>query len=207
MNIAVIGAAGRTGRRLVAQAHAAGHGVRALVRGEEQATMVRLHGAEPVVGDLLGEWAEVLREADAVVWAAGAGQSAAFEAIDRDALIGVAETLGQQGPRRLVVVSSVGVDRPDEYPPFLAAALRAKAGSDARVQASGLDWTIVRPGGLTDAPGRGRVQMAPTGLSGTISRDDVATVVLACLGDPRTVGKTFEVVAGERSVTDALASL
>lgn len=169
--------------------------------------MLQLHGAEPVVGDLLGEWAEVLRGADAVVWAAGAGESGTFGAIDRDALIRVVDTLSAQGPRRLVVVSSVGVDRPDEYPPFLAAALRAKAGSDAHVQSSALDWTIVRPGGLSDVPGRGRIQVAPTALSGNIPRDDVATVVLACLEDPRTVGKTFEVVAGEHSVVDALASV
>ena len=167
--------------------------------------MLQLHGAEPVIGDLLGEWTAVLQGADAVVWAAGAGESGAFETIDRDALIRVTDLLGEQGPRRLVVVSSVGVDRPDEYPPFLAAALRAKAGSDAYVQASNLDWTIVRPGGLSDAPGRGRVQVAPTALSGNISRDDVATVALACLEDPRTVGKTFEVVAGDSSVADALA--
>ncbi|PNY80689.1 SDR family oxidoreductase [Deinococcus koreensis] len=207
MNLSVIGAAGGVGRRVVAQASAAGHRVRGLVRTEEQAEMLRLHGAEPVLGDLTGDWQDVLDGADAVVWAAGAGVAGHAQAIDGDALIRVADTLPVRGPRRLVVVSSMGVDRPNQMPPFLAGVLRIKAGSDAHVQASALDWTIVRPGGLSDTPGSGRVRVAAQLPGGMIPRDDVAAVVLACLDDPRTVGRVFEVVSGEQSITDALGGL
>lgn len=207
MQIAVIGAAGGVGRRVVAQAAEAGHAVRALVRTQEQAEMMELHGAAPVLGDLTGSWEAVLDGADAVVWAAGAGVSGHYQAIDGEALTRVADTLGQRGPRRLVVVSSMGVDRPEQMPPFLTAVLRVKAISDAHVQASGLDWTIVRPGGLLDQPGTGRVQVAARLPGGAVSRDDVAAVVLACLGTRDTIHRTFELVAGERGIADALGHL
>ncbi|WP_309571206.1 NAD(P)H-binding protein [Deinococcus sp.] len=207
MNISVIGAAGGVGRRVVAQAAAAGHTVRALVRTPEQEDMVSLHGAQPVTGDLTNEWQAVLDGADAVVWAAGAGASGNFQAIDGDALTRVVDTLLARGPRRLVVVSSMGVDRPEQMPPFLNAVLRVKAVSDAHVQGSALDWTVVRPGGLSDEPGHGLVQVARTAGRGLISRDDVAAVVLACLHDPATVGQTFEVVQGDQAIPDALAGL
>ncbi|GGN39273.1 NAD(P)H-binding protein [Deinococcus daejeonensis] len=212
MNLAVIGAAGGVGRRVAAQAAAAGHQVRALVRTSEQTDMLALHGAQPVQGDLTGDWTAVLDGADAVVWAAGAGASGHFQAIDGDALIAVTDELVRRraaadGPRRLVVVSSMGVDRPEQMPPFLAAVLRVKAVSDAHVQASGLDWTVVRPGGLTDALGTGLVNAGMPAPRGMIARDDVAAVVLACLNDPRSVGQTFEVVAGDTPVAQAVAAL
>ena len=207
MNISVIGAAGGVGRRIVAQAVQAGHTVRALVRTPEQEDMVSLHGAQPVKGDLTGEWQAVLEGADAVVWAAGAGASGNFQGIDGDALIRVADTLLSHGPRRLVVVSSMGVDRPEQMPPFLSAVLRVKAQSDAHVQGSALEWTVVRPAGLNDEPVTGLVRAAATVDRGIISRDDVAAVVLACLDDPATVGQTFEVVQGSQAISDALAGL
>ena len=114
MRIAVIGAAGGVGRRVVARATELEHEVSALVRKDEQADMVSLHGAKPVMGDLEGDWQGVLDGADAVVWAAGAGASGNYAAIDGEALKRVADTLAERGPKRLVVVSSMGVDRPEQ---------------------------------------------------------------------------------------------
>ncbi|GGL11882.1 NAD(P)H-binding protein [Deinococcus radiotolerans] len=211
MNLAVIGAAGGVGRRVAAQAAGAGHGVRALVRTPEQAARLAALGAQPVQGDLTGDWTAVLGGADAVVWAAGAGASGDVQAIDGDALIAVTDELARRrapgGPARLVVVSSMGVDRPEQMPPFLAAVLRVKARSDAHVQASALAWTVVRPGGLTDAPGTGLIRVGLPAPRGMIARDDVAAVVLACLNDPGSVGRTFEVVAGDTPVAQAIATL
>lgn len=207
MNLAVIGAAGGVGRRVVAQATRAGHTVRGLVRRQEQADMLSLYGAQPVLGDLTGEWQPVLEGADAVVWAAGGGAGGDFQAIDGDALVRLVQTLEERGPRRLVVVSSMGVDRPGQMPPFLQAVLRVKAGSDGRVQRSALDWTVVRPGGLSDDPGTGQVTVGLPLPGGRTTRDDVAAVVLACLHLPATVGQTFEVTSGGKSVAEALQEL
>ncbi|GGM04257.1 SDR family oxidoreductase [Deinococcus aerophilus] len=207
MNLAVIGAAGGVGRRVVAQATRAGYAVRGLVRRQEQADMLALYGAEPVLGDLSAGWEPVLSGADAVVWAAGAGAGGNFQAIDGDALIQLVQTLEERGPRRLVAVSSVGVDRPEQMPPFLQAVLRVKAESDGRVQRSALDWTVVRPGGLTDDPGAGQVTVGRSLPGGRTTRDDVAAVVLACLHLPSTVGRTFEVTSGGKSISEALREL
>ena len=207
MKIAVIGAAGGVGRRVVAQATRAGHEVTALVRREEQADMMSLYGAEPVMGDLEGDWQSVLGGAEAVVWAAGGGAAGDFRAIDGEALKHVTDVLAERGPRRFVVVSSMGVDRPEQMPPFLQQVLRVKAESDSHVQGSDLDWTIVRPGGLSDQPGSGMVTLDTHTPSGSIPRDDVAALVLACLGEPSTVGKTFEAVAGDQGISDAIQGL
>ncbi len=207
MKIAVIGAAGGVGRRVVAQAAKAGHEVSALVRREEQADMMSLYGAKPVMGDLEGDWQGVLDGADAVVWAAGGGAGGNYQAIDGEALKRLSDTLEQRGPKRLIVVSSMGVDRPEQMPPFLRQVLKVKAESDSHVQSSRLDWTIVRPGGLNDEPGSGKITVGTHAPRGSISRDDVASVVLACLGDPSTAGKTFEMVAGEQGISDAISSL
>ncbi|MCD0163037.1 NAD(P)H-binding protein [Deinococcus sp. 6YEL10] len=208
MKITVIGAAGGVGRRVVHQAAQAGHAVTALVRTQEQADMVALHGAAPVLGDLTGDWQHALDGAEAVVWAAGAGASGHYQAIDGDALIALTDELvrraAQGGPRRLVVVSSMGVDRPEQMPPFLHAVLRVKATSDAHVQASGLDWTILRPGGLTDTPGTGQVSAGLPAPRGMIPRDDVAAAVLAALHEPGSVGLTTELVSGSTPVREAI---
>ncbi len=70
---------------------------------------------------------------------------------------------------------------------------------------SDLDWTIVRPGGLTNDAAHGRVQIAESTGRGTISRDDVAAVLLAVLDEPTTVGRQFEVISGDTPITEALA--
>jgi uncharacterized protein YbjT (DUF2867 family) len=207
MKIAVIGAAGGVGRRVVAQAARAGHEVAALVRREEQADMMSLYGAQPVMGDLESDWQGVLGGAQAVVWAAGGGASGDFRAIDGEALKRVTDVLAERGPKRLVVVSSMGVDRPEQMPPFLLQVLQVKAESDRHVQGSDLDWTIVRPGGLTDQPGSGMVTVDTHVPGGSIPRDDVAALVLACLSEPSTVGKTFEAVAGDQGISDAIEGL
>lgn len=206
MPIAVIEAGG-VGRHVVSQLAQAGHEVRGLVRKQEQADALDALGGVAVLGDLTAEWQAVLNGADAVVWAAGAGTGGDFERINHQALVEVAQTLQASGPRRLIVASSLGVDRPEQMPPFLQDVLRIKAKSDAFVLASGLDDTIVRPGGLQDTPGTGQVRLGMPARGGLIPREDVARVVVACLSEARTVGQTFEVVAGETPVAQALAGL
>jgi uncharacterized protein YbjT (DUF2867 family) len=86
--------------------------------------------------------------------------------------------------------------------------LEAKSQADAALAASELDWTIVRPGGLTDEPGRGLVAVAPSlARRGTIARDDVAAVLAACLDEPRTVRAAFDLLQGETPIVQALAAL
>ena len=111
-------------------------------------------------------------------------------------------------PRRYVMVSSMGADAPDDASEGMRPYLRAKSEADRALQESGLDWTIVRPGGLTDDPGQGTVDIAPElGRHGQVARDDVALVLLESLSIPATIGKTFEVLAGDVPVRRALEAL
>jgi uncharacterized protein YbjT (DUF2867 family) len=86
--------------------------------------------------------------------------------------------------------------------------LRAKAEADACVADSALDWTIVRPGSLTDDPGTGSVEVSTTlGGSGPVPRDDVALVLSETLAASNTIRLTFEVFSGETPVREAVGSL
>jgi uncharacterized protein YbjT (DUF2867 family) len=86
----------------------------------------------------------------------------------------------------------------------LGAYLRAKAGADEALRASGLDYTIVRPGGLTDEPGTGLVAIAERLDRGQIPRADVAAVFVACLDTPSTIGQSFDLTSGDTPIADAL---
>jgi uncharacterized protein YbjT (DUF2867 family) len=106
------------------------------------------------------------------------------------------------------MISSMGADDPAGGPEEMRPYLQAKADADAALMESDLDWTIVRPGTLTDDPGSGLVEVGPSlGHRGTIPRDDVAGVLVGCLEEPRTVRVAFEVLRGRTPILEALASL
>jgi uncharacterized protein YbjT (DUF2867 family) len=106
------------------------------------------------------------------------------------------------------MVSSIGADRPHAASGGMRPYLEAKAEADRNLMASGLDYTIVRPGSLTDDPGTGRVRVSTDlGRRGQIPRDDVAAVVAAVLDAPNTIGVTFEVFSGDLPVAEAVRSL
>jgi uncharacterized protein YbjT (DUF2867 family) len=129
-------------------------------------------------------------------------------AVDAQACIALQRLADAHGVARWVQVSSMFADRPQHGPPFLQQVLAAKQRSDEALAASGLGWTIVRPGGLSDAPGTGHVALG-TGLpGGMVPRADVAAVVVTCLDSPATARRAFDLVAGPdpvRAAVDALA--
>jgi uncharacterized protein YbjT (DUF2867 family) len=165
-------------------------------------------GAEPVICDMeaLDDISGCCEGADAVVFAAGAGPGSGPER-KRTVDLGGAVKLMRAGVSRYVMVSGIGADRPEEWSEQMRPYYEAKAEADRRLLESGLDHTIVRPGGLTDDPGTGRVA-AGTGLErGEIPREDVAAVLLAVLETPSSVGKVFELVSGDTPVEEAVRSL
>jgi uncharacterized protein YbjT (DUF2867 family) len=185
-----------------------------IVRNPDHVTDVEATGAEAVVLDLekagVPELAAVVEGADAVVFAAGGGPgsgAARKETVDKGAAILLADAAEAAGVRRYVMVSSMGTDQADpESDDVFQVYLRAKKAADDDLMARDLDWTVVRPGRLTDDPGTGRVQVG-TLERGDIPRADVAAVLAGCLVSPTTVGRIFDVLAGEASVEDALARL
>ena len=208
MDVVVAGGHGQIGLRLLRLLADGGHRARGLVRNPDHVQDVAAAGAEAVVCDMeaLDDLSGCCEGADAVVFAAGAGPGSGPER-KRTVDLGAAVKLMEAGVRRYVMVSAISAGRPEEWSDAMRPYYEAKAGADERLMASGLDYTIVRPGGLTDNPGTGRVTVG-TGLGyGSIPRDDVAAVLLAALETPASIGKTFELVAGDTPIEDALSGL
>jgi uncharacterized protein YbjT (DUF2867 family) len=208
MDVVVAGGHGQIGLRLLRLLADGGHRARGLIRNPDHAAEVSALGAEPVVCDMeqLDDLSECCAGADAVVFAAGAGPGSGPER-KRTVDYGAAVKLMEAGVPRYVMVSAISAGRPQEWSDAMRPYYEAKAGADERLMASGLDYTIVRPGGLTDDPGTGRVRLGTDLERGEIPRDDVAAVLLAVLETPGTAGKTFELVAGDTPVDEAIRSL
>ncbi|MCC3769871.1 NAD(P)H-binding protein [Streptomyces sp. UNOC14_S4] len=217
MRIVIAGGHGQIALRLERLLHARGDEVAGVIRRPEQAGALLAAGAEPVVCDLetasVGDLVRHLESADAAVFAAGAGPgsgAARKDTVDRAAAALFADAAEAAGVRRFLVVSSMGADRePAEgTDPVFAAYLRAKGAADADVRArAGLDWTILRPGALTDDPGTGRVALGESTGRGAVTRDDVAAVLAALLDEPGTAGRTLELIEGDTPVTEAVKSV
>lgn len=211
LDVAIAGGHGQIALRLGRLLAARGDRVRGLIRNPDHAEDLRAAGVEPVVVDLesadAAAVAAAVAGADAVVFAAGAGPGsgeARKTTMDRDGAVKLIEAAKANAIERYVIVSSRGADSSAQGDGF-AAYLRAKGEADDAVRASGLAWTIVRPGGLTNEPGSGRVR-TDTG-DGEIPRDDVAAALVAVLDTPATAGVTFLLVSGETPVADAVARL
>jgi len=197
VDVIVAGGHGKIGIRLLERLAARGDRARGLIRDPAQAADLEAVGAEAVVIDLEGEEDPTphLLDATALVFAAGAGAGSGPErkrTLDYGACVKLLRSAEALGIGRFVVVSSMGADAPEAAPEAMRPYQQAKADADAAVQASGLAWTIVRPGALTDAPARGRVAIAERlGYGGSISRDDVADVLVAVLDTPTSAGTVF----------------
>ncbi|NEV60831.1 NAD(P)-dependent oxidoreductase [Thiorhodococcus minor] len=192
MHIALFGATGGTGRQVLAQGIAQGHSISALVR--DPAKLPDRAGLTKVQGDVLDPEpvAQCVAGADAVICVLGShGRQAPVEAGGTERIL---EAMRASGVRRLIVVTSLGVgdSRPQLSWPVrlmmdltLGAIMRAKEAQEALVKASGLDWTIVRPGGLTDGPKTGGYGFGVDSAikPGRVSRADVADFVLRQLAD------------------------
>lgn len=213
LDVVVAGGHGQIGRRLLALLVREGLGARGLVRGEEQAERLRAMGAEPVLCDLEAEedLAPFVDGADAVVFAAGAGPGSGPErkrTVDHGAAVRLIDAARACGARRYVMVSAIGAADPAAGPEAMRPYLDAKAQADAALAASGLDFTIVRPGRLTDHAGAGLVEIAERlGHGGEVPRDDVAATLLAVLRTDATIGRTFELIEGHTPIDRALAAL
>ncbi|MFE7569873.1 SDR family oxidoreductase [Streptomyces sp. NPDC057539] len=211
MRIVIAGGHGQIALRLERLLAARGHEAAGIIRARGQAEDLREAGAEPVVLDLesasVEEVAEVLKGADAAVFAAGAGGgsgAARKETVDKGAAVLFADAAERAGVRRHLVVSSVGADPDHPGDEVFDAYLRAKGAADAYVRSrSGLDWTILRPGALTNDPGTGLVRLTESKVRGSVPRDDVAAVLAALVETPGTAGLTLGLIGGTVPVAEA----
>jgi uncharacterized protein YbjT (DUF2867 family) len=205
MRVVIAGGHGKIALRLTRLLADRGDVVVGIVRNPDHVPDVQAAGGDGVVLDLERADAEqvaaVLAGADAVVFAAGAGPgsgAARKDTVDRAASVLLADAAQIAGVRRFVQISAMGLDRADDpgMEPVFAAYLRAKDEAERDLRGRDLDWTILRPGRLTDEPGTGRVTLAdPVLPGGSIPRDDVAAVLVTLLDDPGTAGRTLELIS------------
>ncbi|MBA2512951.1 MAG: SDR family oxidoreductase [Solirubrobacterales bacterium] len=212
MEVLVAGGHGQIGLRLLERLGARGDRARGLIRNPKHTADLEAVGAEAVLCDLESEDpTPYLDGADAIVFAAGAGPGSGDErkrSMDYGGAVKLVEAALATGVARYVMVSSMGASDPDHAPEAMRAYQRAKGEADAALVAARLDHTIVRPGGLTNDPGTGSISAAVSlGRRGTVSRDDVADTLVAVLDTPSTVGKTFELLAGDTPIRAAVSRL
>lgn len=214
-HIAIVGGNGQIARHLISQLVADGHEPIALVRNpaykhdlEQLGAHVRMLDIEQ---DGVPHFAAAFSDCAAVVFSAGGGPDGNIErkrTVDLGGSLKSIEAAQQAGIDRFVQVSAINVDRPvpDDAEPVWKAYVEAKRDADAALRESGLDWTILRPGRLTDHDGTGLVTVGDTVERGEIPRADVAAVVIAVLDNPSSIGRQWDVVGGQTPVEEAVAS-
>jgi len=214
MRVAIAGGHGQIALRLAKVLAQRADDVVALIRNPNHAEDVRQAGAEPVVVDLEraseDDVARAISGSDAVVFAAGAGPGSGpqrKETMDYGGAVKLIAAAKQAGVGRYVIVSSMGADPDAPGEDTFSVYLRAKGRADDAVRASGLDATVVRPGGLTNSAGTGRVNLGESVPRGQVTRDDVAAVLAAVLDSPNTIGRTVDLIGGDTPVAEAVEAV
>ena len=193
------------------------HGDRAvsLIRNSDHVDAVTALGALPQVIDLesasVDDVAAVLEGADAVVFAAGAGPNSGPErkdAVDRAGAVLLADAAVKAGVSRYVLISSFGAGEPvaDDVDDGWKAYIDAKTAAEEYVSGKdGLDWTILRPGKLTDEDPTDSVSLTEPPLEpGEVTRADVAAVIATLLDTGAAVRKILMLTSGSTSIADAV---
>jgi uncharacterized protein YbjT (DUF2867 family) len=211
--IAVVGGHGNVARHLHPLLAAAGHTPVALVRREEYRAELEGKGAEVRLLDVEGEdaagFARAFEGCHAVVFAAGGGPDGNIErkrTVDLEGSLKSIEGARRAGISRFVQVSAIGVDTPlpPDTDPVWRAYVEAKRDADAALRSSGLDWTIIRPGRLTDGPPTGLVALGPDVERGQVPRADVAAVLAAVIDTGGGIGAQWDLVSGETPIEEAV---
>ncbi|MHC8608695.1 NAD(P)-binding oxidoreductase [Paenarthrobacter ureafaciens] len=214
--IAIIGGHGKVALHLSRILSGEGHDVTSFIRNPGHVSDVTATGASAEVLDVenskTAELAKALGGHDAVVWSAGAGggNPSRTYAVDRDAAIRSMDAAVEAGVKRYVMVSYFGADKDHGVPEdnsFFAYA-EAKAAADEYLRNTGLDWTVLGPGALTEDAPTGLIEVNPAnpGDGTQTSRANVALVAAAVLELPETIGRTIPFRDGTVDVVDALTA-
>ena len=211
MDVLVAGGHGQVARRLLRLLAQRGHTARGLIRNPGHVADLEADGAQAVLCDL--EHDDVrphVGGADALVFAAGAGPGSGPErkrTMDLGGALKCIEAARELGVDRFLMVSSMRTGQA-ESAGAMRPYLEAKRDADLALETSGLAWTIVRPGRLTNEPGTGAVELAPAlARFGEIPRDDVAAALYACLLARNTVRAGFDVLSGDEPIDAAVHAL
>ena len=216
MRVVIAGGHGQIALRLTKLLAGDGHEVVGLVRNPDHSGDLAAAGGQAAVLDLeaadAAAVADVLTGADVAIFAAGAGPGsgkARKDTVDRGAAALFADAAEQAGVRRHIQVGSMGADRADSLADdeVFTVYLKAKWAAEEDLRRRDLDWTVLRPGSLTNDPGTGTVRLEDKTGNGSISRDDVAAVLAGLCDTPASIGRTLELIGGDTPLNQALKNL
>lgn len=214
MNVIVIGANGQIGQHVVNELHQSNtHTVTAVVRKKEQAEKLMDRNIQAIVADLEGsveDLEKVITGADAIIFTAGSGGHTGPDKtllIDLDGAVKTMEAAKQAGVERYIMVSAYDADKRQNWNEGMRPYYVAKHYADRMLEASGLNYTIVRPGGLVNEPAICKITVGAEAKPSTITREDVAHTLIAALENKQTYHRSFNVVNGEHSIETALNNL
>lgn len=214
MKILIIGANGKIGKKLVSKLAQHQHEVLAMVRKEDQKAQFEKKHVTPVLGDLEKDLSSVFdHKPDVVVFTAGSGGDSGQDKTIAVDLQGARKSIDEAKKHRakhFIMVSALGANSASEMGEDMRKYFIAKSEADQHLVQSGLDYTILRPGRLTDEPGSGNI-MAAEALEvsepGDISRDNVANVIAQIISDQSLNQKVVELLDGKDPIPKALAAL
>ena len=207
MRVLVIGANGAIGKQVVQKLKDTEHEPVAMVRDSDQVAYFEDFGAKTVVADLEQNFEKAFDEIDAVIFAAGSGGHTGADKtiiIDQEGAIESTDLAKKFGVQRFMIVSSMGAGNPKEAKQIKHYQY-AKHRADEHLKQSGLNYTILRPGGLTNEAGTGKVNLQEhISERGTIPREDVAATLVHLLNNPRAENQVFDLLEGETPIENVL---
>lgn len=211
MDVIVAGAHGQIAMLLHPLLITKGHRVRGLIRNPEHSDEVKAAGAQPEVCDLeeIDDLASQVGTADMVIFAAGAGPGSGIArktTMDHDGAVKLISAAKRNHIKHFIMISAMHAEAPRGNEVFRVY-LQAKSRADKTLRTSGLNYTIIRPGRLTDQPATGRVSLAAMLPEGDIPRADVADVIAQVVDSEPTDCRQFDLISGDQPIVEALGSL
>ena len=205
-NVLVAGANGTTGRIIINLLKESDrYKPIAMVRKTEQKEAFEKDQVSSVLADLEDDLSPALKNIDKVIFAAGSKGKNVI-GVDQEGAKKLTEAAQAAGVEKLVMLSTMGANDPS-ISSELEDYLKAKQNADEHLKASGLNYSIVRPGSLNNEEGNGKIQLAKSlGKHGQISRADVAKTIVAALDENRMKNQTFEILAGDTPIEEATLS-
>lgn len=211
MKILVIGANGQIGKKIVDKIHSnTPHDAVAMVRKESQVGQFEKRGIQTVLADLENDFEKAYDGNNAIIFTAGSGGDTGEDKtklIDRQAAIKAIDYAVKHRYDRFIMISAFGADfNPKEWPEAMASYYSAKSAADDYLQQTNLNYTIIKPGRLTDNSPSGKVDYGERTdeRSGEIPRSDVAEVVVKSLDSDTTYRKSLELLSGNNLIEEAI---